>query len=224
MTERRSRTGPIDAIILAAGASSRMGTPKQLLFWQGKSMINHVVEEASAVPGIRNLVLVLGNHSELILKQLPTVPGLIPCINPDPSQGLASSIRCGLGCASTQSCPAESVIVLLIDQLWVDRKWINGMLTLADRGPEDLVATTFPESEGSFGPPAIFGSTYWPHLLSLEGDRGAKSVLKRFQERLRLTPMRPSSLDDCDTPSDYRRWPEKTDHLQSTRSSSQSLE
>jgi molybdenum cofactor cytidylyltransferase len=198
-----------------------MGTAKQLLPWQGKSLIHHVLEETIAVSEIRNLLLVLGHHSERILEQLPPEPRLLHCINPDPSQGLASSIQSGLRGASTQPCPPKSILILMSDQIWVNRLWIKGMLDLANRGVEDLVATAFPESEGSFGPPAIFGASYWPHLLSLEGDRGAKSVLNRFRNRLRLTPMRPAAIDDCDTPSDFRKWQEMSDHLQSPHDSSQ---
>lgn len=190
-------------LLLAAGSSSRMGRPKQLLTFKGSSLINymlHEVESATDSP----IYIVLGAYAEEIRAQLPSPPPHC-LINPRWQEGMGSSIAHGI--AHLQSYPHfQHCLILLCDQPHIDRHELKVLLALAKRSPERLIYTQYPDT---LGVPAIFPRRYFKELVKLSGPKGAKSLI--YQHRAQgIAHASTAAVLDLDTPADYenllREW------------------
>lgn len=183
-------------LILAAGASSRLGQPKQLLVWQNKTLIEHVIDNARQALG-DNIILILGAHSEAIrkvvdLRQVKVIE------NPGWQEGMASSIRAGINALPKS---ATAVLFLLCDQPSVDAGHVISLLNAWKNAPNRIVATAYGDSVGV---PALFPRAYLPQLLALSGDTGAKSIIMGNRKNYVTIPLAAATLDIDNLP-DYRR-------------------
>ena len=157
------------AIILSGGASSRMGSPKALLPYQGRPFLEHLLDVArNPRIGIRRVVL--GAHAEPITSAIPLSPGEI-VINPDWQSGQLSSIRAGI-----RSLPAgtDGILLCLIDHPLISTTLVDGLIDqfYATRAPIVL-----PVFEGKKGHPVIFSSSLYRELERAPDDIGARSVV-----------------------------------------------
>jgi len=184
------------AIILAAGASSRLGSPKQLLEWRKRPLLEHAVVNARAVLGER-VIVVLGAHAESI-RTTVDLDGVSTIVNPDWLEGMASSIRAGV-----QALPesARAVLILLCDQPLINAAHIRNLLNGWQSAPARIVASQYYRSVGV---PALFPAEFFGHLLALNGDRGAKLVLMEFENSLVKIPLPEAELD-IDSAGDFER-------------------
>lgn len=184
------------AIILAAGASSRLGSPKQLLEWRNRPLLEHAVVNVRAVLGER-VIVVLGAHAESI-RTTVDLDGVSSIVNPDWQEGMASSIRAGV-----QALPesARAVLILLCDQPLIDAAHIRNLLNGWQSAPTRIVASQY---HCSVGVPALFPAEFFEHLLALNGDRGAKLVLMKFENSLVKIPLPEAELD-IDSVGDFER-------------------
>jgi molybdenum cofactor cytidylyltransferase len=178
------------ALVLAAGASRRMGAPKQLLDWQGRPLVLHAVETAQAVFGSRTLVVTgcCANQVQGVLART----GMLEVFNPEWSEGLAASIRVGVA-ALPADC--EGVMICSCDQPAVDEGALRSLLSKAGAG--NMVAASY---AGTIGIPAWFCREYFPALMALKGEQGAKSLLRACERRIEV-PM-PLARLDLDHPGD----------------------
>lgn len=185
----------VHAVILAAGASSRMGSPKQLLIWQDRSLLAHALANAQAVLAER-IVVVLGANAETI-KAAVDLNGSKVVLNLNWAEGMAGSIRAGI-----QAVPdtASAVMLMLCDQPLINATHLQSLLSTWQKAPERIVASQYAASSGV---PAIFPVTYFAKLANLTGDRGAKPLLMQFEESLVKVPLQEAELD-IDTQGDYR--------------------
>lgn len=201
----RARTGPIhlpaqdagplvSAVILAAGASTRMGRPKLAIPVRGTPMIRRVAEAALA-SRCGEVIVVLGTHAELYRSLLD---GLAVRIveNPDPARGMGSSLRTG---AESVSSIASGVVILLADQPFVSADVINRLIEAAAADRRRIVASAH---RGVACPPAYFPRRFFPELTALEGDRGARSVIQAHAGECVLVPLPESCAVDVDTGAD----------------------
>lgn len=192
-------TDNVYAIILAAGASSRLGSPKQLLQWRNRPLLEHSILNARSILDDR-IIVVLGAHSESIQTaiDLGTVTSIV---NPDWQEGMASSIRVGV-----QALPASAaaVLILLCDQPLINATHIQSLVDSWQSAPTHIIASQY---HHSIGVPALFPAGFFEHLLTLSGDRGAKSLLIQFEKNLLKIPMPEAELD-IDSAKDF-------DHLTS---------
>jgi len=184
------------AVILAAGASSRMGSPKQLLEWRNRTLLEHTLLSASSNLKER-VVVVLGAHAEAIQNAID-LGAVSSIVNPHWREGMASSIRLGV-----QALPASAaaVLILLCDQPLVNASHIQNMLKGWQSAPNHIVASQY---HGSFGVPALFPAEFFEHLTALNGDRGAKPLLMKF-EQLLLKILLPEAELDIDSVEDFQR-------------------
>ncbi|OAI03535.1 nucleotidyltransferase family protein [Methylomonas methanica] len=184
------------AVILAAGASSRMGSPKQLLVWQGRPFLAHAIGSARSVLAER-IVVVLGANAEAI-KAAIDLYDVSVALNPDWADGMAGSIRAGI-----QALPAkaDAVLLMLCDQPLINAAHLQSLLQAWQHAPERIVVSQYAES---FGVPAVFPAAYFAQLAGLTGDRGAKPLLMQFEETLVKVPLQEAELD-IDTQGDYQR-------------------
>jgi len=182
------------AIILAAGASSRMGSPKQLLEWCNRSLLEHAVVNAQAILNER-IIVVLGAHAESIQTTVD-LGGVTSIVNSDWQEGMASSIRAGV-----QALPesASAVLILLCDQPLINAVHMQNLLNGWQQAPTRIVASQY---HHSVGVPVLFPSEFFEHLLTLKGDRGAKPILMKFEDSLLKIPLPEAELD-IDSAADF---------------------
>ena len=159
-------------VILAAGGSERLGTPKQLLDWQGKPFIQNVVQNALEA-GLEPLAAVTGADNEMISASLSTFPVKI-VHNPDWKSGQASSMQVGLG-ALPKNC--DSVMFLLCDQPQISADLIR---QLVDRYAQNRLPITAPLIRDQRGNPVLFSRETFKALMKVEGDQGGRAVFSQF--------------------------------------------
>ncbi|WP_243315961.1 nucleotidyltransferase family protein [Geothrix paludis] len=155
------------AIILAAGAGRRMGGPKALLPFEGETLLRRAARTALEA-GCSPVIAVVGDWD-------PRLEGLavLPVINPEAAEGMASSIRAGIAVLPPE---APAVLLLTVDQPAVDASHLRRLLALAATGPDRPAACAY---AGTLGIPAVLPRRCFPELLALRGDRGAKAILLR---------------------------------------------
>jgi molybdenum cofactor cytidylyltransferase len=179
--------------ILAAGASTRFGSPKQLVRIAGSPVLHELISSAAYVAG-RSVTVVLGAHAREIAPALrQSAASLI--VNRDWQEGLASSIR-----VAVESAPprCDGLMLLLADQVAVTADDLRHLYAAWKRHPILIAAALF---DGAPGLPAIFPRWALPGLLELRGDRDPKQVIRRNVDQLVRIPM-PNASVDLDTPED----------------------
>ena len=189
----------IGLIILAAGASTRMGSPKQLLEYREQTLIHHTVSIA-ATSLCQPIVVVLGAYAELIEPEIKSFPVII-ALNRNWSNGMSTSIRLGIETLLIFNSELEAIVLMLCDQPFVSTSLINKLVVTYHRSKQPIVASQYGEVVGI---PALFDSKFFPHLLELKGDRGARQVIKQSLPMVVRVPF-PAGAFDIDTPTDYAR-------------------
>ncbi|MBU4372347.1 MAG: molybdenum cofactor cytidylyltransferase [Proteobacteria bacterium] len=191
----------ISAILLAAGESKRMGRPKQMLAWQGKTLLRQVLENLIRSDA-GEIILVLGHEAEAISKSL-TESQIKIVINPDYKQGMASSLRHGLLAMDPES---EAFLVLLADQPDIGPEIMNRMIReFKQANPRRGIVR--PVYRGLRGHPVLIGVRYLQEALQLQGDVGARQILANHPEDiLEIEVNQDGILKDIDTPEAYRKY------------------
>ncbi|MFZ0007066.1 MAG: nucleotidyltransferase family protein [Steroidobacteraceae bacterium] len=183
----------LHSIVLAAGASTRFGSPKQLVRLGGRPLLHTVVTRATEISG-NALIVVLGAGAEELAPLLRHSSGTL-VINREWREGLASSIRAGIA-ALPAAC--TGALLLLADQPAVTAHDLRRLAGTWRKQPQYMAAALY---AGTVGVPAIFPRTVFPELAALRGDAGARAVLRRGSDTLMRVPM-PSAALDVDTPED----------------------
>jgi molybdenum cofactor cytidylyltransferase len=189
----------IVAIILAAGASSRMGTPKQLLPYAGSTLLSHTCLETFAVFGEQTFVI-LGANSASIAGTLPDItPRLI--VNENWESGMASSVTTGLNAALSVYPALDGVVFLTGDQPYIQSSHLRKLREVFEQGKAGIVASSYADIAGV---PAIFHKRIFPELLSLTADTGARYIIQQHQKDFVTVPF-PKGEIDIDTPEQYQQ-------------------
>lgn len=189
-----ARTEAIASVILAAGASTRMGRPKMLLPVAGSTLLASAVTPHLAA-GIGMVVVVLGSEAEAVRQDagLPDDPRLRVVVNGDWKEGMASSLKRGLRECGT----APAVLVALGDQPGVTAELVGRIVDAWHPG----VPLVVPVHDGRAGHPVLFARSLWSELEALAGDVGARDVVRRHAAEAVRVQWEP--LADLDTPADY---------------------
>jgi molybdenum cofactor cytidylyltransferase len=183
----------IHVVVLAAGASSRFGSTKQLVRVNGRPLMLTAVSRAVELAG-HSVTVVLGAHAGELAPLLRHSPAAV-AINRDWTEGIASSIREGVAHAAAT---ADGVLIALADQAAVTTEDLRRLSGLWRRDPTSIAAAQY---AGAVGVPAIFPRWCFRELLELRGDRGAQMLLQRHVDKLMRLPM-PSAELDIDRPED----------------------
>lgn len=186
-------------LILAAGKSSRMGKPKQLLKLGSETLIEHAIKQALQ-SNATTVVCILGAYAEEIKSIISHHSKCEFVVNEDWESGLSSSLKCGIHWAQEHNY--EAAVAMLADQPLIDSDFINEILQLANQHPESLIAANYGEKRGV---PALFPKPYFNQLLKLKGDTGAGVLLNNPDEHV-ITVEAKNRLIDLDTPEDYARF------------------
>ena len=185
----------IAAVVLAAGRSTRMGGPNKLLAEiRGRPLVRIVVEEALASLA-KPVIVVVGHQRGEVEKALASLP--VQFIhNPDFAQGLGTSLKAGIAAVPAD---ADGAIVCLADMPQVDASLLNRLTAAFDPDRGALIA--MPTVEGRRGNPVLWSRRFFPDLMAIEGDVGARHFIGRYSEAVVEVPLEgKAALVDVDTP------------------------
>jgi molybdenum cofactor cytidylyltransferase len=183
----------VTAVILAAGGSSRLGTPKQLLLVRGRSLLRRAAETACASRA-GDVIVVLGADASRMRGELQGLRVRV-IENPSWREGISSSIRSAV---SSLQATTDAVLLMLCDQPRLTSAHVDMLIGASERSPGCPVASFY---GGSAGVPAIFPRTMFGDLLLLEGETGAKGLLRKHSDILLTIPF-PGGTIDVDAASD----------------------
>ena len=170
----------IAVVVLAAGGSTRLGSPKQLVEFNGKTLLDHTLDKVDLL-GFQTKILVLGAKREEIMDKIDSNSFKV-VVNTHWEQGMASSIKVGLEAAMAEEEGLDHVLFLVSDQPFLERA---NLIKLVHTQLAQRPKATYSKYGDNIGVPAIFSKEAFPLLLELEGDEGAK----------KLTPM--EDFDFC---------------------------
>jgi molybdenum cofactor cytidylyltransferase len=186
-------------IIVAAGSSSRLGRAKQLLPFNGKSLLEHTVE--TALQTNKGPVLcVLGANAEPIRNVLSRLPVTL-LINESWEEGMGASIRCGVKGLLKLFPDIKGAILLVSDQPFISSSLLNQLIATHESSGKQIVASHY---NNTVGVPVLFSNEIFPELLVLEGQQGGKKILFSNNDRLTSVDFQKGNID-IDTVADYDR-------------------
>jgi molybdenum cofactor cytidylyltransferase len=190
----KNKTG---IIILAAGSSSRLGQPKQLLVYKDTTLLKNTINEASLIQNAI-VIVVTGSNHEQIKKAIETEEIKIS-FNPDWEIGMSSSIAKGLSDLVLEYPQIEKCIFAVCDQPYVTNTVFENLIDQYQITKKGIVASAYAETLGT---PVLFDKKYFNELLVLKGQEGAKKIINRFIDDTAFVPFEKGNID-IDTMEDY---------------------
>lgn len=181
-------------LILAAGASTRMGKPKQLLPWKNTTLLGHAIANAKEVSD--DILVVLGANHEKIISIIPQ--NIKSIINVAWQAGMGTSIALGVKELKKNINP-EAVLISLVDQPLIDSAYLKRMVSLHFRNPTKVLATTYGEN---MGVPALFPKLFFSTLKQFSEDYGARHLMKELENEVIALDSQGKAVD-LDTPANY---------------------
>jgi molybdenum cofactor cytidylyltransferase len=186
----------IGAVVLAAGGSSRLGQPKQLLRFRGETLIRRAVR-AAAEAGCDPIVVVVGATGDAIREELGSIAAMV-VTNPEWERGLGTSIRRGLQ-PITDS--VDAVLLLTCDQPLVNAEVVAELIVAQEKTRKPIVASAY---ANTLGVPALFDRSCFAALLALAADSGAKTLMATRPDDVAPVAFEQGACD-IDTPEDFQR-------------------
>ncbi len=180
----------VGGLLLAAGGSSRLGTPKQLVIFQGKTLLRRAAEtltESECEP----VIVVLGAEVEMSSTELSGLPVKV-CVNENWRTGMSSSIKTGLNALLNIEPDLDAVMITLCDQPDVTTENINAFVAEFRGSQTQIVAA---EYENIAGVPALFSRELFGKLLDLTGDKGARELIRQSSEGVVKLPLKVAAID-----------------------------
>ena len=196
-----STESSVALLLLAAGGSTRMGCPKQLLDYHGRPLLRHSVEQAVG-SRCHPIIVVLGSDADAcaaVLHGLP--PAVATAINEDWMQGMGSSIRVGLAAMQERAPEARALVIALSDQPLITSAFLDRLVRVHLEQDASMVAASYDDQPGV---PALFARSQFSRLAALDVHTGAKALLQGAGSELITIPA-PHAAIDVDTPEDYAR-------------------
>lgn len=187
----------LSILILAAGNSSRLGYPKQLVEFEGQTLIERITEIALTVS--EDILIVLGGNAEMIKPTLERFEDTVSTIfNPDWHQGIGTSIRAGVEKLAPKS---DLILILLSDQPFISKVLLQNMMQTFANYQYPIVSCVYNQQ---LGVPMLFDKTVFKDLLNLKGEKGAKSFLSLYENNISTIDF-PQGIFDIDTIEDVEK-------------------
>ena len=186
----------VSGLVLAAGASTRLGQPKQLLPFGGTTLLGHVVGEARAAQALDEVIVVIGGAAAEVRRQVD-LAGATIVENPEFADGCSTSYRTGI---SALDARAEAVVILLGDQPGVERAVID---TVADEWRRTRDRIMLASYRGREGHPLIFARPLFDRLVELRGDKAAWKIVDAHRDGIRAVPIDRAHPRDVNTWEEY---------------------
>jgi len=185
----------VGAIVLAAGASRRMGTNKLLLDVEGEPMVRRTVRRALDA-GCSPVVVVTGHEHERVQAALASLD-VVFVQSPDPTGPTSESLHAGL---RAMSANCEAAVVMLADMVQVSASMVRALIASAAETPAPLVVSQYGTVNA---PPLLFRRSLWPELLAWTGEGCGKQVVNAHRAEAVMLEWPEAALQDVDTPADY---------------------
>ena len=196
---------PVSAVLLAAGASSRMGAENKLLLPWGDRPVLAVVVDALTGAALHEVVVVVGHEAGTVASVLERYPVRV-ATNSDFAAGMAASLRTGI---EAVDAAAAGYLVALGDMPGITAGLVDLLCRRFAEAGESAIL--LPVNKGRRGHPVVFARRYRRELLALSGDRGARSVVDSHPESVVEVPVSaPGIFADVDTPEEYRNLRERS--------------
>lgn len=189
----------IPILLLAAGGSSRMGQPKQLLPWGNQTLIEHQIQ--TLLKTEHPVHVVVGSNSDLVIPVIEKYPVNI-FTNTDWKSGMGSSISLGIDQIIQKFPDAKGVLITLLDQPLLTTSYFQKMLGTFKPGTQQILVSR--STSGWTGVPVLFDQCYFNELTEFRNYEGAKKVFKRHEKSI-LFFEGGELLEDMDTPESYQR-------------------
>ncbi|KRB59786.1 NTP transferase domain-containing protein [Flavobacterium sp. Root186] len=186
-------------IILAAGNSSRLGRPKQLVEYKESTLLKNTISEALKVPNSFVIVVTGANHNE-VEKQLNAAEINI-CFNSEWKNGMLSSIVKGLNELLLLKPDCDECIFAVCDQPFVTSLIFENLISESHKTGKGIIASAYSETLGT---PVLFHKKYFNELLELSGQEGAKKIIKKYLDDVYSVPFEKGNID-IDTEEDYNK-------------------
>jgi molybdenum cofactor cytidylyltransferase len=185
----------IAAVVLAAGRSTRMGGPNKLLAEIARRPLIRIAAEAALASGAKPVIVVAGHQRDEVEQALTGLPVRV-VHNPHFADGLGTSLKAGIAAVPAD---ADGAIVLLGDMPQVDARLIDRLIAAFD--PDRGALVVVPTFEGKRGNPVLWSRRFFPDLMAIEGDVGARHLIGRYGEAVVEVPVDgKAALTDIDTP------------------------
>jgi molybdenum cofactor cytidylyltransferase len=188
----------IPVILLAAGGSKRLGHPKQLLQYRGRTLLRHALDIALTSHAAR-VTVVIGAYPDRMRAELTGLPVHI-VENADWESGMGRSIRAGLA-ATLAAGPTDGVLIMVCDQPAVSPPLLDSLIDRHAQTAAPIIACSY---GGTLGVPALFDRCTFAELAQLPDAAGARSLIQRYTSRVIEVPF-PEGEWDVDTPDDQLR-------------------
>ncbi len=195
------QSSPIGIILLAAGASRRMGTPKQLLKIDNQTLIERAINITQGVVN-QQTVVVLGANAEKIKPYILPQTNVAVIINENWQQGMGTTLKAGLEFLVAHTPQISGVIVLVCDQPYLTTQKLQQLIEQHQETKAAIIATAYKDIKGV---PALFDSTIFPQLIALNKDEGARKIIKNYEGEI-ITIDFPKGSIDLDTPAAYQQF------------------
>ena len=205
MLESAKGVGPIAdaagvaAVILAAGASTRMGVPKQLLQFRGQTLLRRAAA-AALKAGCQPVVVVTGANAAASRESLQGLD-VWETENQQWQSGVSSSVRIGVKTVLAAEPEKSAVVLMLCDQPFVTRDIIVALVKAHRETGCSIIASHY---GSGYGVPALFSRIHFGELTAVEGAGGAKRIIERYLPQVHLLPFAEGEID-IDTPEDFAR-------------------
>ncbi len=187
----------ISGILLAAGASSRMGRNKLLLELDGETLLHRATRRAIEA-GLDPVLVVLGHEAEQARRALAGL-ACSPVLNPDPRQGMNSSLSAGVEAVPATS---EAAVALLADMPFVEASMIRALVERWRRTGAPVVASRYGDV---VAPPTLYARSVFPLLLGGTGEGRGREVIRSQGDRASFVDWPPEALADLDVAGDLER-------------------
>lgn len=194
MTEKR-----VAAVILAAGRSSRMGTPKQLLEIDGQTLLRRTAE--IAVASLEHAYVILGFEAKEVGETLQNL-AISMVEAAEWEQGLSASVKAGVGAVRAKSPRTDAILFVPCDLPLLSREHLDALVGVYRSCSAPLVVSAW---DDVLGIPALFDSSLWPEFEDLTGDKGARQIIRLHQQEAKTVPF-PAGKFDLDTPQQLKRF------------------
>jgi len=189
----------IGALILAAGAATRMGKAKMLLPLNKTNILEHIVSAIDAA-SVAPIYIVTGcYHAEISTSLAKSNATLL--FNPDWEKGMSSSIQIGLNQLLKDIPDVDMVLIAVSDQPFLTSDIVKALIEQYKLTRTPIIAA---EYLGVKGTPVLFEKAYFNHLFNLSGDKGARAILQAYPDAVSTIPFKMGQLD-IDTPADYEQ-------------------
>ena len=194
----------IGIILLAAGASRRLGTPKQLLQYQGGTLLHHSIQVA-VDSDAATVVVVLGANMDEVANTIDTTSVQV-AVNEQWQEGISTSLKCGLRALTAMTPDVDAAIVMLCDQPHVTAALLNDLMAAYTRTGKPIVASSYGDT---LGVPALFHKSIFHQLQQLTGDTGARKIIEQHIDNVTAVSF-PMGSVDIDTGVDYEQLTKST--------------